>query len=266
MHASLNAWRLTAATAIAVACNVILVREETAIFSVPVDLETKLYNTDEWWEDDMERAENVLSRLDAENPGNADILWRRARVAYNIAYACEDQGKKKAGYERAMELCGSAMKCDGSDVSAVHKWYAIVLSELSSLQGTKASIESAYVVKEHFDRAAELNPSDPNCWHFLGRWSFTIASIGWWSYQLAATIFATPPTSSFEDALEYFEKAEAIQPRFWKSNVFFIAKCHSKLGHAAKAREWSLKAQSMPTKTAEDQQTQKEVNGFLKAL
>ena len=66
-------------------------------------------------------------------------------------------------------------------------------------------------MKEHFDRAAELDPSDRTVGTF-GRWSFTIASIGWWSRQAAAAIFATPPESSFEEALGFFEKAEAIRP------------------------------------------------------
>lgn len=230
------------------------------------DLNSELRGTDEWWEDDLKRAGVLLSQLNDEHPGNPEVLWRLARVTYNDAYANDDQAVKKEGYERAMAFCEQAINCGGSGVSAVHKWYAIVLSELSSLQGTKASIESAYVVKEHFDRAAELDPNDPNCWHFLGRWSFTIASIGWWSRQIAATIFASPPTSSFEEALRYFEKAEAIQPGFWKSNVFFVAKCHSELGDKTKAREWSERAQKMPTKTAEDRQTQEEINEFVKSL
>lgn len=228
-------------------------------------LERELSDVDGWWESDKERAATFLEDLDRAFPRNPEILWRRGRVIYNIAYELKDLAKKKEMYEAAMEICTQAVQF-GDNVSAAHKWYAIVLSELSSTQGTKSSIESAYVVKEHFDHAARLDPTDPNCWHFLGRWSFTIASIGWWSRQIAATIFATPPTSTFEDALAYFEKAEALQPGFWKSNVFFIAKCQLELGDKDKARATLLRAAAMRTASAEDQKTQEEIEVLMKAL
>lgn len=225
-------------------------------------LEEELESIDEIWEKDMESAATILASLQAEHPNNPEILWRRARVAYNIGFAIVDTNTKKRRFEEAMDFCTEALKY-GTNISAAHKWYAIVLSEISGLQGTKASIQSSYEVKEHFDRAAELDPKDPNCWHFLGRWSFTIASIGWWSRQIASTIFATPPQSSFEEALEYFEKAEAIRPGFWKANNLFIAKCHQSLGNKEKALEWLQKASALPTNTAEDIQTQEEVRTLL---
>ena len=228
-------------------------------------LESELKSIDENWESDMESAATALASLAAEYPNNPEILWRRARVAYNIGFAIEDTNAKKRRFEEAMDFCTEALRY-GANISATHKWYAIVLSEISGLQGTKASIQSSYEVKEHFDRAAELDPSDPNCWHFLGRWSFTIASIGWWSRQAAAAIFATPPESSFEEALDFFEKAEAIRPGFWKANNLFIAKCHQSLGNTEKALEWLQKANSLPTNTAEDIQTQKEVSELLEKL
>ena len=228
-------------------------------------LEEELENIDEIWEKDMESAATILASLQAEHPNNPEILWRRARVAYNIGFAIKDTNAKKRRFEEAMDFCTEALRY-GANISAAHKWYAIVLSEISGLQGTKASIQSSYEVKEHFDRAAELDPSDPNCWHFLGRWSFTIASIGWWSRQAAAAIFATPPESSFEEALGFFEKAEAIRPGFWKANNLFIAKCHQSLGNTEKALEWLQKANSLPTNTAEDIQTQKEVGELLEKL
>jgi len=268
----------------------------TSVESKETTLRKELEKIDETWENDMESAATVLASLQAEYPNNPEILWRRARVVYNIGFGIEDTNAKTRRFQEAMDFCTEALKY-GSNISAAHKWYAIVLSELSGLQGTKSSIQSSYEVyvvslslslslshththtdahsthstnsiyrKEHFERAAELDPEDPNCWHFLGRWSFTIASIGWWSRQIASTIFATPPQSSFEEALDFFEKAEAIRPGFWKANNLFIAKCHQQLGNNEKALEWLKKANGLPTNTAEDIQTQEEVSALIEKL
>jgi len=226
-----------------------------------------LERIDSWWEKEMPLAKDQLMKLNEEYPGNAEVLWRLTRVLYNIAFGIKDKHLKQSIYEDAMRYIEEALNDEeGKHISSVHKWYAIVLSELSSLQGTKASIESAYVVKDHFDRAAELDPSDPNCWHFLGRWSFTIASIGWWSRQIAATIFATPPMSTFEEALGYFDRAESIRPGFWKSNLFYIARCHFELGDKKRARSLLIEARSMDVITEEDRQTQTEIEALLATI
>ena len=64
-------------------------------------------------------------------------------MAYNIGFAIEDTNAKKRRFEEAMDFCTEALRRYGVNISATHKWYAIVLSEISGLQGTKASIQSS---------------------------------------------------------------------------------------------------------------------------
>lgn len=49
----------------------------------------------------------------------------------------------------------------------------------------------------------------------------------WLQRKLAATIFVAPPTSSYEEALMYFKKAEEVEPLFYRlvsdtTNLIFI--------------------------------------------
>jgi len=37
-------------------------------------------------------------------------------------------------------------------------------------EGTKAAIQKSFVVKEHFEKAAQLNPSDATSHYLLGMW------------------------------------------------------------------------------------------------
>lgn len=48
--------------------------------------------------------------------------------------------------------------------------------------------------------------------------------------KLVETLFSTPPESSFEEALQYFLKAEKAEPGFWNKNALMIAKSYEKIG------------------------------------
>lgn len=91
--------------------------------------------------------------------------------------------------------------------------------------------------------------------------------------KAAQYIFATPPSSSFEEALQHFEEAEkrelnfyelficpftkylsifshplstqsihcVVNPGFYSSNWLYIGKCYIKLGKHAEAKPWLQK-------------------------
>lgn len=50
---------------------------------------------------------------------------------------------------------------------------------MSDFEGSKAQIAKAFVIREHFEQAAKLNPNDALCHSLLGRWAFEIASLSW---------------------------------------------------------------------------------------
>jgi hypothetical protein len=45
---------------------------------------------------------------------------------------------------------------------------------------------------------------------------YNISSMPWYQRKIASAVFATPPTSSFEEALIYFSKAEEVEPNFYR--------------------------------------------------
>lgn len=50
---------------------------------------------------------------------------------------------------------------------------------------------------------------------------YNLADISWFRREIGSIIFGTDiPTSTFEEALEYFREAEALQPKFyWFENI-----------------------------------------------
>ena len=80
--------------------------------------------------------------------------------------------------------------------------------------------------KEHALRAIELAPLDATLQHILGRWCFGVANISFievgsekkkmapltFSFKrgIASALFASPPVSTFEEALVHFLKHEEL--------------------------------------------------------
>eukprot|EP01111_Echinosteliopsis_oligospora_P012520 TRINITY_DN428_c0_g1_i2.p1 TRINITY_DN428_c0_g1~~TRINITY_DN428_c0_g1_i2.p1 ORF type:complete len:137 (-),score=40.17 TRINITY_DN428_c0_g1_i2:103-513(-) len=117
-------------------------------------------------------------------------------------------------------------------------------STIGDYVSTKEKIGSAASIKEHAVRSLELKPNDPSTLHLLGRWCYAISSIGWVERKLASAIFGTPPTSSYEEALEYFLKADGVTPTI--RNSIYIGESYTQLKQTAKAKEWYSKAASLP--------------------
>ncbi len=75
---------------------------------------------------------------------------------------------------------------------------AIVCLSLLSLYPTiQCEIRADFFFFFYVDGDQTLN-------HLYGRWCYAVAGISWLERKLAATFFATPPESSYEEALKYF--------------------------------------------------------------
>ena len=82
----------------------------------------------------------------------------------------------------------------------------------------------------------------------------SIANISWLQRNVAAALFGSPPTATLDEAIEYFLKAEAISPKFWKKNAVMLADCYLKQRKIDEARHWISVALNIPTKTEEDEE------------
>ncbi|XP_075561065.1 regulator of microtubule dynamics protein 1 isoform X6 [Pelecanus crispus] len=142
------------------------------------------------------------------NSDDAELLWRLARASRDLAQLSSTSAEKKRqlAYE-ALEYAKKALEKNESNFAA-HKWYAICLSDVGDFEGIKTKIGNAVVIKEHFQRAIELNPKDATTIHLIGIWCYSFAEMPWYQRKIAATLFATPPTSTFQEALRYFHMAE----------------------------------------------------------
>ncbi|KAM9308411.1 regulator of microtubule dynamics protein 1 [Gastrophryne carolinensis] len=200
------------------------------------------------------------------NSEDPELLWRLARASRDLAQLSKTapDEKKRLVYE-SRDLAKRALELNES-CSAAHKWYGICLSDVGDYEGIKVKIGNSYIIRDHFQRAIELNPKDATTIHLIGVWCYMFADLPWYQSKIAAALFAAPPSSTFEEALIYFEKAEEVDPNFYSKNLLFLGKTFLKLKNNELALHWLHKARDYPARTEEDKEVLKEATALLKSL
>ncbi|KAL1775954.1 regulator of microtubule dynamics protein 1 [Sigmodon hispidus] len=197
---------------------------------------------------------------------DAELLWRLARASRDMARlnGTSEEEKKVLVYE-ALEYAKRALEKNASSFAA-HKWYAICISDVGDYEGIKVKIANAYIIKKHFEKAIELNPKDATSIHLMGIWCYTFAEMPWYQRRIAKALFANPPSSTYEEALKYFHKAEQVDPNFYSKNLLLLGKTYLKLNNKKLAAFWLVKAKGYPAHTEEDKQVQIEAAQLLTHL
>eukprot|EP01134_Creolimax_fragrantissima_P001986 CFRG1986T1 len=206
---------------------------------------------------DKKKVYEFLQKLMETTPNDAETLWRFARACHDMATETTDKEAKKTFVYSGHDAAKKALEIDPNNF-ACHKWFAITLSSIGDYEGTKSTINNAFTVREHFEKALALKSDDATTSHLLGLWHFTIADMPWYTRKVAATLFASPPESTYEAAKECFEAAEAAEPGFYLKNALMLGKSFDKMGDKASAKLWYEKAKSMPVGNSDDVQAQAE--------
>eukprot|EP00013_Stygamoeba_regulata_P025386 CAMPEP_0177654352 /NCGR_PEP_ID=MMETSP0447-20121125/14280_1 /TAXON_ID=0 /ORGANISM="Stygamoeba regulata, Strain BSH-02190019" /LENGTH=430 /DNA_ID=CAMNT_0019157983 /DNA_START=96 /DNA_END=1384 /DNA_ORIENTATION=- len=200
--------------------------------------------------DCLVRAYNI-NKLDPE------VLWRLARVLYEREKRSTDQKEKKELIKQAHVFAAHSLKMK-PDSFAAHKWLAIILSREGEFDGIKAQLQNSILIRDHFQKAVELNPKDATSHHLLGLWCFTFADMPRYQRWVASTLFATPPSSTYEEAEMHFLKAEEMDPGFYKKNALLLAKTYLRLNQKDEAIVWLDLALAIPTKNLDDEEAHAE--------
>ncbi|MGH0130633.1 UNVERIFIED_CONTAM: hypothetical protein FKN15_055291 [Acipenser sinensis] len=95
---------------------------------------------------------------------------------------------------------------------------------------------------------------------------FAFAELPWYQRKIAAMLFASPPSSTYEEALGYFLKAEEVDANFYSKNLLMLGKSYMMLKDQKSSLLWLSKAKDYPAHTEEDKQIHKEAVELLKTL
>lgn len=154
----------------------------------------------------------------------------------------------------------------GENNANVHKWLAVVLYEKTEHESTEARIKAYTEIKRHLRRAAELQPDDVVVLHILGKLCFELAHLTPFQRMLAKTFYAQPPDSTYEEAYQYFEKAESIRPRFYLPNLYMLGRTCFELKQYFRANYYLNIAANLPAITEYERWCAKRSKQIAEAL
>jgi len=212
---------------------------------------------------DHQNCVDYLTTLLETYPSQSEALWRLARAKYNVADYETDKTKKKALLDESLAHAQQAVDADNTNFAA-HKWYGIILSEIGDLVDTKTKLSNAYVIRDCFTKATELNPKDGNSRHLLGRWYFAFSELSWIERKVAGALFGAVPAATYEEAYDHFLTAENMQPGFWIANWVMLGKTCLRMKKAEEAKEWLTKAATAKGTSNDDQANIAEAKTLLK--
>ncbi|NXU90365.1 RMD2 protein, partial [Xiphorhynchus elegans] len=190
-------------------------------------------------EDDKREGFRLLLEKDDKYEKCVDFLWRLAR-AYGDLFEMTTDAEEKRKYVT-----------DGKPGKNVYVEFAIMCGYMSQFESVQNKIRNGYLFKEHLDKAIELKPQDPFLYYLNGRWCYSVAQLSWIEKKVATALFGTPPTSTVEEALQNFLKAEEMHPGYSKCNYVYLAKCYKDLGQKNNALKYCDSALSILSVTNE---------------
>ena len=227
------------------------------------DIKAQLDKADQLFDDNkFQETVDFLKTLDGDHP---EILWRYGRALFKVAGSESNNSKKSELIREAYKFIADSLEKDDQNFAS-HKWYAILLDAKSNLDGIKERVTQLENVKKHMQRAIELNPMDPTSRYILGEFAFGLADLPWYQRKIVSTMFATPPTGTYEEALENFLKAEELDANFYSMNKLMIGKCYYQLKDYEKAREFLTKAINITVQNEDDRKCKEEAEALLKKV
>ncbi|KAM9840104.1 regulator of microtubule dynamics protein 3 [Aulostomus maculatus] len=202
------------------------------------------------------KAEGFRLLLDnqAQYGDNREFLWRLARAYRDMYESTEDKQEKKTYAQQGREEAELALRKNGLNAKC-HKWFALLSGLTYQHDSVHSKVKSSHILKEHLDRAIALRDDDPMCFYLLGRWCYQVTNLDWLEKKAAAALYQSLPTSTLNEALDNFLKAEELSPGFSRTVRLYIAKCHKELGNMSEAANWADLALKMPINSSNDEET-----------
>ncbi|CAH1793144.1 unnamed protein product [Owenia fusiformis] len=213
---------------------------------------------------DKAKAYQTLCDMRDQHQQDTEFLWRLAKSTYQMSQIEGANGNKERQKELVYEgknIAFNALDIKEDDAN-IQKWCAITLGKVGDYESMQDKILNGFKFKEHIERGIEIDPLDPSLHYLLGRWCYGVFELSWLERKLAATLFATPPTSTSEEALKHFLQAHKLAPTQWKENMLFIAKCYIQQSQYSEAMEWLNKAAVIQAKTVDDKAAHIEIENL----
>lgn len=187
---------------------------------------------------------DALREMSHDRPADVEILWRLAWVKTDIGRELEEGAPRQAALFRdALADAERAVQADPNHPQA-HLVMAIAAGLTGVVSGIGDRVRYSRVVRDHVNRAIELNPRNDLAYHIRGIWNVEIASLGFFTRIMIRAAYGGLPEASHAQAAEDFRRALELDDRI--IHRIGLARALVELGRDEEARAQLRKALEMP--------------------
>jgi len=212
---------------------------------------------------DARSFESALAALDTLRAAYGDripILWRQTLVSTHLATTLDDEEARPPYYEQALESANAALDAD-STAAIAHAAKAVAEGRVALNAGTRERVRRSRAVKEHAERALELDSTLSVAHHVLGRWHREVDDLGFFQRTIVRTVYGGLPDASYEQSVAHFRRAIELDDQI--QHRLELAKTYLSMDREEDAREELNRALTLPNKHPLDPLHRKEVRKRL---
>lgn len=191
-----------------------------------------------------------------------EVLWNTSFLYSRVGNRLEHEDQKREYYNRGLDI---AERCKQlyPESAECHYVYAVATGRLANVSGSRERVELSEPLKEHTEKALELDPEHAGAWHLLGRWHYEITNLSWVERQAANLLFGgVPEGASLEEAIASLERALEIDP----DNILFhldLAKALKDRGDTQQAVQVLQEGAALEPRREDDPQYLQEIDELL---
>lgn len=196
-----------------------------------------------------EALENYLPANKLE-PDNVDLLVRIARQYRHLMSDASAKNEKLRLGNISLEFANRAATLAPNNAEAQLS-PAISYGKMLPFMGSKDQVNASPRIKAAVDRTLQLDPTNDNAWHILGRWNSVLANINVVKRILAKALYGGLPVTTNEAAEKCLLKAIEINPHRL-IHYIELGRIYVQMGRKEDARKYIQKGMAMPDKEKDD--------------
>jgi len=151
------------------------------------------------------------------DPENFEALWNLSLLYSKKGHRYEDKDEMKHHYEMGKNLAERALEFH-PDEAYSHYVYAVATGRIADLQSPRQRIRASREIREHTEKALEIDSTHHGAWHLLGVWHTRSANLSRTERWAANLLFGgAPEGASNEEAEKSLKRAIELDP----NNILF---------------------------------------------
>jgi len=211
----------------------------------------------------FEAALEQLQALQDEHGDRPAVLWRLSFTQVDRAKRLDAKDARTPLYEQALTAANAALQLDSTNAHA-HLAKAVAEGRIALDAGTRERVRRSRAVRRHADRALVLDSTLAGAYHVRGRWNREVADLGFFERAIVKTIYGGLPKASFEQAVQDFRRAIALEDRAF--HHLELARTYLKMDRSSDARAELKAALSVPNQDPFDPRYKEEARRLLDDL